>query len=119
MFEAQQPSLCQLVDSHFVYLELFDSFIPVDHLVVGYIIASILSTSTVTEKRMNLTLESSDDHCVKLLLIGLSNYPVVWKSTVNVQKRRPLVLTIKVNTKTTCKLIADYFKSSSPVISEL
>ena len=58
---------------------------------------------------------------MKLLLIGLSYYPVGGQTTAGALARR-LALEIDVNEKITCKaisLIADHLKSSSPVISEL
>ena len=121
LFEAQQPSLCQLVESHFDYIT-FSSFTPVDHLVIGYVIASILSTSTFNQKKIYLDLEYSNDHKVKLLLIGLSYYPVGGQTIAGAALARRLALYINVNETTTCKaisLIADHLKSSSSVISEL
>ena len=121
LFEAQQPSLCQLVESHFDYINLNHLFTPVDHLVVGYIIASILSTSSFCQKTIYLNLKDSNDHKVKLLLVGLSYYPVGGQTTASALARR-IVFEIDVNENITCKtisLIADHLKSSSPVISEL
>ena len=73
-FEAQQPSLCQLVDPRFIpnEQEILNSrdLTPVDFLVVGYFITSLLSTSTANN--IHLTVNRIDDHCLKMLLSELS-----------------------------------------------
>ena len=117
LFEAQQPSLCKIVESHFHFLTLDNSFTPVDHLVIGYVIAAICSTSSSYGNRMHLRIKDSNDHKVKLLLVGLSHY-VGEQSALT---KRSLVLDIDVHKETTCKVIsfiADHLKASSP-ISEL
>ena len=79
-FEAQQPSLCQLVDSRFIPNEhqTLNSrdLTPVDFLVVGYFITSLLSTSTANTPTIHLVVDSIDNHCLKMLLNELSKYPV-------------------------------------------
>ena len=79
-FEAQQQSLCQLVDSKFIPNEyqILNSrdLTPVDFLVVGYFITSLLSTSTANTPTIHLVVDGIDDHCLKMLLIELSKYPV-------------------------------------------
>ena len=79
-FEAQQPSLCQLVDPRFITnehqsLNLRD-LTPVDFLVVGYFITSLLSTSTANTPTIHLVVDGIDDHHLKMLLNELSKYPV-------------------------------------------
>ena len=75
-FEAQQPSLCQLVDPRFIQ-DAVDSIklIPSDFLAVGYFIISLLSTSTTAQTEF-LSIKNIDDHCLKLLLSELSKYPL-------------------------------------------
>ena len=80
-FEAQQPSLCQLVDPEITTdIELYFSFIsnPSDYLAIGYFITSLLSTSTADMPPVQLSIQCKhdDDHCLKPLLSQLSKYPV-------------------------------------------
>ena len=80
-FEAQQPSLCQLVDPRFIprvkseKLKSID-LIPVDFLAIGYFITSLLSTSTTNIPIVHLSIDNINDHRLKLLLSELSKYPV-------------------------------------------
>ena len=85
-FEAQQPSLCQLIDLKFIYRarESFLAYchmysynlVPVDYLAIGYFITSILSTfNALTE--ICLSIENIDYHRLKLLLSQLSKYSFV------------------------------------------
>ena len=78
--EAQQPSLCQLVDFEFTTnIELKSAVItnPSDYLAIGYFITSLLSTSTADMPPVQLTIDCkhTDYHCLKLLLSELSKYP--------------------------------------------
>ena len=79
-FEAQQPSLCQLVDSRFIPNEhqILDSkdLSPVDFLAVGFFISSLLSTSTANTPTIHLVVDGIDDHCLKMLLNEFTKYPV-------------------------------------------
>ena len=79
-FEAQQPSLCQLVDHRFIPNEQqkFNSkdLSPVDFLAIGYFITSLLSTSTGNTLTIHLVVDGIDDHRLKMLLNELSKYPV-------------------------------------------
>ena len=79
-FEAQQPSLCQLVDHRFIPNEQqkFNSkyLSPVDFLAIGYFITSLLSTSTANTPTIHLVVDGIDDHRLKMLLNELSKYPV-------------------------------------------
>ena len=79
-FEAQQPSLCQLVDSRFMpneyqKLNAID-LSPVDFLAIGYFITSLLSTSTANTPTIHLVVDGIDDHRLKMLLNQLSKYPL-------------------------------------------
>ena len=76
-YEAQQSSLCQLIDPRFDPGELDCSFrTPVDHLVIGYFITSIL-TATSRMSCVSLSYQSTkDQHGLKLLLSELSKYRV-------------------------------------------
>ena len=76
-FEAQQPSLCQLVDPRLIPNKLNSTHLtPVDFLVVGYLITSLLSTSTANTPTMHLVVDGIDDHRLKMLLTELSKCPV-------------------------------------------
>ena len=79
-FEAQQPSLCQLVDSRFIPNEQqalnSRDLTPVDFLVIGYFITSLLSTSTANTPTIHLVVDDIDDHRLKMLLNELTKYPV-------------------------------------------
>ena len=80
-FEAQQPSLCQLVHPSFIYSndgecrgEINGDLLPVDYLAIGYFITSVLSTFNALT--VHLSIDGIDDHRLKLLLSQLSKYPV-------------------------------------------
>ena len=68
-FEAQQPTLCQLVSHKFRKLVVNSSDLsPADHLAVGYFITSLMSTSSATDESVELELVHANEHCLKLLL---------------------------------------------------
>ena len=68
-FEAQQPTLCQLVGHKFKKLVVNSSDLsPADHLPVGYFISSLISTSSATDEIVELELVYANEHCLKLLL---------------------------------------------------
>ena len=79
-FEAQKPSLCQLVDPRFIPNEQqrlsAKDLTPVDFLVVGYFLSSLLSTSTANTPTIHLVVDGIDDHRLKMLLNNLSKNPV-------------------------------------------
>ena len=79
-FEAQQSSLCRLIDSRFIPNEHqrlnSRDLTPVDFLVVGYFITSLLSTSTANTPTIHLLVDGIDDHRLKMLLNELSKYHV-------------------------------------------
>ena len=121
LYETQKPSLCHLVDPHFDN-DLTDlriaNFTSVDLLAIGFVVASILSASTSDEtKKIDLELSDFDDHNkLKLFFTGLSSCPVQGQATTCDLTRRSLGLKISVKRETTCKLIADYLMSSSPIV---
>ena len=92
-FEAQQPQLCQLVDPR-ILTDTIESFSinPVDYLVIGYFITSLLSISTANEPAIHVSFECIDDHCLNLLLSELSKYENEGISNSAVALSRKLVL---------------------------
>ena len=94
-FEAQQPSLCQLVDSQFtsnIKLDFDDISNPSDYLAIGYFITSLLSTSTADMPPVQLTIRCTDTdnnlHCLKLLLSELSKHPFGEQPTACAETRK-------------------------------
>ena len=120
LYEAQQPSLCQLVDPRFE-LFIFDcgSLTPVDHLAVGYFIASILSTTTSRMPRVSLSYKiNKDQHGLKLLLRELSKYPVGGVHISGVVSRK-VDLCLSGISEQGAEHIASYLKQFSAIISDL
>ena len=80
-FEAQRPSLCRLVDPRFIPNQNLilnsEDLTPFDFLVVGYFITSLLSISTTNIPTIHLVVNGINDHCLKMLLNGLSKHPNV------------------------------------------
>ena len=117
-FEAQQPSLCQLVATKFIpskHHELkSDNFIPIDFVAIGFFITSLLSTS-VNTSTMRLTIRHIDDHRLKLLLSELSKYPVGGLPTAGVLSGKQLALLLLTPSITHqgAILIASLLKESS------
>ena len=122
LYEAQQPSLCQLVDPRFDSGELYCNFqSPVDHLVVGYFITSLLSTSTSRMSCVHISYkftECEPEHGLQLLLSELSKYPVGGLHTT-VGVSRKVKLNISGNSEQGAKHIASYLKQSLAIISDL
>ena len=91
-FEAQQPSLCQLVDPKITINRLYLSSIskPSDYVAIGYFITSLLSTSTADMPPVQLSIqcEHTDDHCLKQLLSELSKYTVEKQPTACAKLRK-------------------------------
>ena len=81
-YEAQQPSLSQLVDITLttdIQLNLDVTNNPSDYLAIGHFITSLLSTSSADLPPVRLLIHCSnctDDHCLSLLLSELSKYAV-------------------------------------------
>ena len=85
-FEAQQPTLCQLVDHKFKKLALnSDDLSPADHLAVGYFINSLVSTSFATDESVELELVFVNEHCLKLLLCEIVKCQKPVNSTLSVK----------------------------------
>ena len=116
-YEAQQPSLCQLVDPRFDP-DVFDcDFLSsVGHLAVGYYINSVLSTSRSNSPRMScvsLTYKVDEDqHGLKLLLGELSKYPIGGLQTDGKESRK-MSLDLAGISEQGAKHIASYLKQSS------
>ena len=91
-YEAQQPSLCQLIDLKFttdIRLNLDVTNNPSDYLAIGYFITSLLSTSSADLPPVRLLIHCSnrtDDHCLTLLLNELSKYTVENQPTASSRK---------------------------------
>ena len=116
-YEAQQPSLCQLVDSRFIpneHQKLYAKDLsPVDFLVIGYFLASLLSSSNTPP--MQFLIDGIDDHCLKMLLNELARYQTLASYAYN---HLPLKLVLFNPSFTGRACTAPYFKTSSAV-SEL
>ena len=99
-FEAQQPSLCQLVNSKFIpslHLKLnSEDLTQVDFLAIGYFVISLLSTSTANTPTIYLDTWHPNIN-YQMLLNELSKYPVGGIST---DARLELSLTIARNKRT-------------------
>ena len=120
-FEAQQPSLCQLVDFRFIdeNKELNASdLIPIDFVAIGYFVTSLLATSNAPT--VHLSIRNIDDYRLKLLLSELSNYPVAGglPTTGALSRKVALHLNFPFSTGHGAKLIASFLEQSA-VISEL
>ena len=115
-FEAQQPSLCQIIDQRFRQAKLGSKNLnPVDYLAVGYFITSLLSTSTADQPNVHLQVSYIDEHCLKLLLSELSKYPF---RGADVKHRLALDMLGHSITGTITEILAEYLKQSH-VIGEL
>ena len=122
-FEAQQPSLCQLVHPSFIYSndseccgEINGDILPVNYLAIGYFITSVLSTFNALT--VHLSIDDIDDHCLKLLLSQLSKYPVAGgvphaSETFRLSLYKPSMAAREA------KLLASHLKQSSSAINEL
>ena len=119
-FEAQRPSLSQLIDSRFQQeIELDFSFNPVDYMAVGYFITSLLSTSCSAELNMHLKTEHIDEHCLKLLLSEFSKYSSAGRQCTHFTLPRKLILDMTSITSIGMMLISSQLRQSPAVISEL
>ena len=94
-FEAQQPSLCQLVATKFIPSEhhklISENCVPIDFVAIGFFITSLLSTS-VNTSTISLAIEHIDDHRLQLLLSELLKYPVGGLTTAGVLSGKQLEL---------------------------
>ena len=121
LYEAQQPSLCQLVDQRFDPGELDCNFqTPVDHLAVGYFIASILSTNCLRMSCVSLSYKLPEhQHGLQLLLSELSaKYPVGGLHTVGTVSRK-VKLNILGISEQSAKHIVSYLKQSLAIVTYL
>ena len=142
-FEAQQPSLCQLIDPEFstnMILDFSKIHNPSDYLAIGYFITSLLSMPchSANVPPVHLCVERINDYyLLMLLLTELSKYPVEELPTAGNFSRK-LVFTVQQTTDSDddeddynpynnfepsitvpgVKLIASHLKLS-PAISEL
>ena len=118
-FEAQQVSLCKLVDHKFRMLDLrkHKSLNPVDYLAVGYFMASLLTVSTSDAPSL---VHFETNHIsidgLKLLINELSKYPS--GNTVASSGKLAVTFHEQVFGEEEIKLIASHLKQS-PAISEL
>ena len=94
-FEAQQPSLCQLVGSELqTHINIFDSFpVPMDFLAIGYYVTSLLSSSSANEPYVYLSIKDITCANLKLLLSKLSKHPIGGSHTDGTMSRK-LVLSL-------------------------
>ena len=90
-FEAQQPSLCQLVGSELqTYICISDLFrVPTDFLAIGYYVTSLLSSSSADEPYVYLSIEDGIACAnLKLLLSELSKHPIGGSPTDGTMSRK-------------------------------
>ena len=90
-FEAQQPSLCQLVGSE-LQTRICVSYlfqVPTDFLAIGYYVTSLLSSSSANEPYVYLSIDD-DITCanLKLLLSELSKLPIGGSPTDGTMSRK-------------------------------
>ena len=121
-FEAQQPSLCQLISSKFIPNEFVklnsQQLMPVDFMAIGYFINSLLSTSNIPT--IHISVVGINDQCLKLLLIELSKYTVreMVMAAGALPGKLAFCLDHTIITEQVAKQIASHLKSS-PIIREL
>ena len=118
-FEAQQPSLCRLVDSRFrtIQFDSLNTLNPLDYLAVGYFIFSLLSMST--SEPVYLRIRSIDGRydCLKFLLNVLKSLPTTTCSCTS-SERLVLEIFSRSITSNKCKLIVPLI-NQIPAISTL
>ena len=115
MFEAQQPCLAQLIDHKFTdVIDLsFLSDNPVDYIVVGYFISSLLSSSTPDIKKVYIQLKIDDNVSKYGLKLLLSQHS--WCSTgrcIQVHLPKPSITTEGV------QLMASHLEKSPSAIND-
>ena len=118
-FEAQQPSLCHLVEPRFIPNEhqslISGNLTPVDFLAIGYFITSLLSTSTANTPTIHLVVDNIIDHHLKMLLNELSKYPVEGVPTSAGALSLRLELCLPCITRKGVSQIAFHLKESSAI----
>ena len=124
-FQAQRHSLCKLINHQLREIQLDDRLQhlnPIDFLVVGYFITSLLSTSSSDDPvEVHLKLSEVDDHSLKLLLSELSKYsveaPLTAGTSLGCLKIEMRQLNFSPN-RPKLLLVASHLRQS-PAISEL
>ena len=114
-FEAQQRSLCLLVDSKFRSIKLDKFMNPVAFLAIGYFITSVTSKRSAAAY---LEIDSINGHQAKLLLseLPILEYPV---KVLLAAGALPLKLVVNEFSKESLPYIATSFPEQSPLITEL
>ena len=75
-YEAQDPSLCNLVNFRKITLNYLLN--PVDYLAIGYYITSLLSVPSSDASNVQFKIAGEiDDHRLRLLLLELSKYQII------------------------------------------
>ena len=119
-FEAQQPSLCQLVDPRFIpnKICMFDSLVltPVDFLAIGFFITSLLSAPTANTPPIHLVVGGIDNRQLKVLLNELSKCPIGREPSL---AHGRLDLWDMIITEQVVSYIVSHLKSDSSAISQL
>ena len=119
-YEAQQPSLCQLIDPRFIPNEkqTFNSLYltPVDYLAIGFFITSLLSAPTANTPPIHLVVSNTDDHQLKVLLNELSKCPIGREPSL---ARSRLDLYVLYITEQGVSYIVSHLKRDSSAISQL
>ena len=113
-FEAQQPSLCQLVNPWFVCLEnqqLLDSnkIFPIDFLAIGFFIASLLSTPASTAS-VHISICNISDRDLRLLFSEVTK-----NSSREANKKLILHLYKPLTTEQGAKHLASHLKKSHSI----
>ena len=123
-FEAQQPSLSLLVDHRFRCIKVDSDIVnPVDYLVIGYFVKSLLCMPTGTDNGVSLTMNNINEHNFELLFCELSKYPAtggVPKCTAVDYGPCRLILSIhgmKITNKM-MKILLSYLWQSRAIICE-
>ena len=121
-FEAQQPSLCQLVDPRFIPNEKqpFNSLhlTPVNFLAIGFFITSLLSTPTANTPPIHLVVKLTNDHQLKVLLNELSKCSIGREPSLACSRLD--LCDLRFNTaKQGVSYIVSHLKRDSSAISQL
>ena len=110
-YEAQDVSLCNLINFRFTILDSFLS--PVDYLAIGYYITSLLSVSSSDTSNVQLKILKIDDQGLKLLLLELSKYRTISVCTARLEIE--IVFFGMATNIIKTRLIASFLEQSSAV----
>ena len=112
-YEAQEPSLCKLVNFQSIILDSFLS--PVDYLAIGYYITSLLPVPSSDTSNVQLKIAGEiDDHRLRLLLLELSKYRTILACAARLEIE--IVFSGKAtNIIEKSRLIASFLEQSSAV----